>query len=763
MASSAPNSFQQPTMQPLGFVPGMPPPLALPAGVSSFYGSGFGTPQQQQQQGQQPVMTSGNGMLVPAGAGGGADAKSEVSASVKGDVLGGVTDRARRASMRSMGSAPLVANVDGPDPQVLDALEDARRERDALSAELRAQRLTAEALEDRLSAAHADLLASHQEQMNKERLLQDRQALLSDCRQRLFFEKSRVSQLQGDLEGALEEYRDTLTKFQRSKAVCMDFESKLSQLQYIFETTDGMHVPAHLRLPPPPPAGGGQGAMLALEDVKPEAPLASARGPLYGSTGGARGGAQFRSEAAIKAREERAREKFEREAAEVNGHMGGGISFAPSPPEVWARTARVGDVENVRGGLGSRDPAVSSARSLYRKLVTSGGGPGILFEDPTLRVSFSHEFRDGLAVLALILENKTRTALQNLQVAIDPLSCEIGVKAQMDRPNMMPSVASTLLPQKPQHRSGRMTATQPFLEPPVLVVSFMTADAHPQELRLRLPLPVSAFLHPMSVARPEFFRMWGHPRMEENEVAFVSSLRPVFRDVAASLMLARCIEMGGALGQVPGADGDPHNVVAAGVFTREGTQKSIPCLVRLEMGTAMNRNSCRVAIRSASFSLSRALEHLLAELLSEFTALEAESLEAPPQADGGNRLGNAEGDGGFGFLGARRGSYASAAGGAETARATMGTRRFSALSRPTVPGGVEAGDDPRRPSRGGTSLRAARPSMAFSFADGSPVFGSALPSVGGGAGGGGNSGQGQRKAFYSSGFSVPSYREETAR
>eukprot|EP00388_Colpodella_angusta_P011007 GDKJ01028419.1.p1 GENE.GDKJ01028419.1~~GDKJ01028419.1.p1 ORF type:complete len:277 (-),score=57.54 GDKJ01028419.1:51-842(-) len=148
-------------------------------------------------------------------------------------------------------------------------------------------------------------------------------------------------------------------------------------------------------------------------------------------------------------------------------------------------------------------------------------------------------------------------------------------------------------------------------------------------------------MKPMKLNSSAFFKLWNSQEFETSELAAIVKLRSTFAQVGGFMLLSKCVELGGALENLPGLDFGSQNVVCAGLLRRTPLPSSASTLlekqgskmiavdsvqtsehtllVRVERGRSEKFKDCvRISIRSSSFVLSRAILSTLVELMTEF-------------------------------------------------------------------------------------------------------------------------------------------------
>mmetsp|Transcript_33248 Transcript_33248/g.82314 ORF Transcript_33248/g.82314 Transcript_33248/m.82314 type:complete len:353 (+) Transcript_33248:3-1061(+) len=276
--------------------------------------------------------------------------------------------------------------------------------------------------------------------------------------------------------------------------------------------------------------------------------------------------------------------------------------FSATPNDVWNSTP------TVEVSLGS-DPMSVKQLALYRNLLLAR--QGLLYEDKSIEVYFAVDVNacERRGEFELLIENRGRVLIPQMDVKVAK-QANRGLSVRLAP---LPGGAeSGLRPQQRQSQRGSLDVSQPFDDTPVLELTYLSADNCRHVIPLRLPLPMVVFMDPVTMGPSDFFDRWDTHEYEMGELAFVFPLRAIFHAVGGFYYLTKCVSMGGAFSCLPALDSSPQNVVAAGKFG--GTE----CLVRVEQGRGHHMQSKgRVAIRSPSYVINRALKNVFLDMLAE--------------------------------------------------------------------------------------------------------------------------------------------------
>mmetsp|Transcript_91634 Transcript_91634/g.210038 ORF Transcript_91634/g.210038 Transcript_91634/m.210038 type:complete len:218 (-) Transcript_91634:53-706(-) len=113
-----------------------------------------------------------------------------------------------------------------------------------------------------------------------------------------------------------------------------------------------------------------------------------------------------------------------------------------------------------------------------------------------------------------------------------------------------------------------------------------------------------------------FFARWEDPEFEQAQVVFRCAARREVVQVGGMFLLTRCMELGGAAMTLMGLDASMSTVVAAATFPRKIRNPEV--LFRVELcTTGQFAHQLRITVRSASYTVNRALHRVLLDLLSE--------------------------------------------------------------------------------------------------------------------------------------------------
>merc|ERR1712136_709927 len=165
---------------------------------------------------------------------------------------------------------------------------------------------------------------------------------------------------------------------------------------------------------------------------------------------------------------------------------------------------------------------------------------------------------------------------------------------------------------------GKFDVFGPFEENPQVELSYLLVDNLCRRARLRLPLMVTTFMSGLQLHASKFFEAWNMQEFARTEFVFVCRLRRALLQAGGFFQYMKCLELSGALKQLPGLDDAATSVVLASAFPLRDSSSSV--LVRAELATApSDKGTCRITLRSASNVLNRGLARVLCTMLCELS------------------------------------------------------------------------------------------------------------------------------------------------
>jgi len=324
----------------------------------------------------------------------------------------------------------------------------------------------------------------------------------------------------------------------------------------------------------------------------------------------------------------------------TGGGPGRHLVLRRSPPEVWRRTPHAAPTS---GPPVLRAPAASSewmerAEEAFRNLLVQR--KGVLYRDdrvaielntfglplgsshrPVINFEFTVANQGGHSVHDVkLIHQKAAASAGSFELRVQPQS-------EQD--------AAGQLARRPLKYWGELEITGPYEIWPQVIFSYLLADNQSCKALLRLPLAVTRLLSPAKMDRERFLQLWESHELAHHEVAFVCHVRENLVHLGATFSLAKCLEFGGSMHCIPGLDETPGSAVLAALSPiGHGDEEPAEVLVRAELaaptghirlpgvtarsgGGATHAQQCRVAIRSASHTISRALGKVMLEVLSD--------------------------------------------------------------------------------------------------------------------------------------------------
>lgn len=246
---------------------------------------------------------------------------------------------------------------------------------------------------------------------------------------------------------------------------------------------------------------------------------------------------------------------------------------------------------------------------------------GILYEDSQLQVGIKSEFHGHLGRIAVFMGNKMTTALTSFTTSITSDSEILSIRLEK-----IPS--TNVDPRSQSQQIFQVECRKPFSTMPHMTISFL-AGSH-QALAVRLPLPLTKFLHAVHLNQADFFDRWkviGGPPREAQEIFSIQTDKS---DVQYTTLYREVI-LGCGFGLSDGVDPNPSNLVATGILhtSQEG---KVGCLLRFEPNketkvrimflcvferSLLNtEQQCRLTVRSTAEEVASNVLQILKQLLS---------------------------------------------------------------------------------------------------------------------------------------------------
>lgn len=256
-------------------------------------------------------------------------------------------------------------------------------------------------------------------------------------------------------------------------------------------------------------------------------------------------------------------------------------------------------------------------------------GDGVLYEDVQIQVGIKSRYQGYIGQLAVYMGNKISAPFTSFTTSIhvdDPEALSVTF-AKM--PSTM--VAARTQSQQILH----VECKKVFKTAPILTISFL-AGAH-QTIAVRLPVVMTKFMEPVSLAAADFFERWkliGGPPREAQSVFTI----PLTAAGQLDLERYQMVIAGQRFKILPDVDPNPNNFVCAGVLHMSGDGK-VGCLMRLEpnkeakvcpsrftpsptcIAKLMNLSQlCRITVRSTSEEVAGEVQKLLQKPLGTAAA-----------------------------------------------------------------------------------------------------------------------------------------------
>lgn len=251
---------------------------------------------------------------------------------------------------------------------------------------------------------------------------------------------------------------------------------------------------------------------------------------------------------------------------------------------------------------------IQRAQASHRNHFSSSRG--VIFRDDQIDVGLvTRKASEGPLSFEIGILNHTTHPIQ--QLLIQPLGPGLRLEGQHH---------GTVWPRQCRRYQGYLESSVDDI--PSVEITYQQSDGLQCSTRLMLPLGIS---HTMEAARLEgdhFMKLWNSVDFEQGEVCFVCAPR-----AGPTRIYQKSLELGGALCSLPYLSEGPELVPLAGVCMQRG-KKEVLARVEFKMHDAL----CRVTIRTALYSMSRALAKILLVTLAN------PSLQAAQAAAAGRPL-----------------------------------------------------------------------------------------------------------------------------
>lgn len=463
-------------------------------------------------------------------------------------------------------------------------------------------------LENEVDVFRRQAREAHKLKADAEEQLVDREAIISNTRQRLFDERHRNEKLEDDLRNMTQHQECLKEELQRWRASAAD-RSVLG--------SDAAAVPDPRRGSVPysrGPSGGFPSSRVPMVSQHDELADSSAQG----STG--------RDSSSPSPRRSISDAPSARGLAPVR-------LLPRTPADEWARTPWF---NGPPGALVARMPPASAdiqekVGANFRKLLTQSRGP--LYQDERITMEMiisapSGPSRPGIPFDVAIVNRGAHPINQvtlRANLPVQSHACSLRIE-------QLPgggAVGGVLWQQQHLRFRGWLETYGPFDVGPEVVLTYMLPDDMCLKAVVRLPLTIARLMKPPTQFAPaRFVELWESMEFARTEVAVVCHIRRSLVVAGTGpLAVGQCLEFGGALRCVHGTDESPRSVALVSAYPQHpGTPSEV--LVRAEVGTPPANPStawarapgaearlCRVAVRSASHLVSRALLQALVDAL----------------------------------------------------------------------------------------------------------------------------------------------------
>eukprot|EP00916_Digyalum_oweni_P022720 GHVL01037611.1.p1 GENE.GHVL01037611.1~~GHVL01037611.1.p1 ORF type:complete len:620 (+),score=143.18 GHVL01037611.1:1766-3625(+) len=439
--------------------------------------------------------------------------------------------------------------------------------------------------------------------------LEDKDSLLSDTRKRLFQETERNAELKRDMRDSANKWDLIQQKLFDSRAEKCEVERKMLHLQHIFETTNVLALPEDFT---PIASKPYSDRLTCSADDRNSSLIALDAGLRVESNDELANVTENGFNSSLEISNPKI---FEDENISSPKHQ---LYFSPTPPGVWQATPEFSLAQN-NADLRKILPQVTDCSrnrvelmiKHFRNLILNPRG--VLYEDDNLRLSFECEIRNLQANVRLVIMNIGSHFLQQVQLSINGHIHGVIIEIE----NNLSGSNGMMRPQGGSSQTiAKVLVNQPYEGSPQVLLTYVMADGCPFKTAVALPLTVTKFMEPVNPSPRQFFTVWNQPEFVVAKFAFQIPLRTMYSEVGGLLQVTRCLELGGAALFLPGFDSNPNSVVGASTFWRGPAVKPLDCLIRIEI--SKYNDKARVEIRSASYTLNKAVAVVLAELLSAF-------------------------------------------------------------------------------------------------------------------------------------------------
>lgn len=318
-------------------------------------------------------------------------------------------------------------------------------------------------------------------------------------------------------------------------------------------------------------------------------------------------------------------------------------TIARSHAETWHQTPRISRLPPalVAQPPPSMEVALRTHENFRRLLVETRG---MLYEDRTVQLEVAISVDSSVAGrpcirLDMLIVNCGSHGIHEVTCrAAEPSrthACELKVDvAEVQGAGGRGRGSASLARQQRVRLRGQLAVFGPFEAVPQLELSYLLPDDLGLKARVRLPLGVTRLMAaPKSPPDPKgIVELWDSPNFGHTEVAFACNVRGDLLGAGAPFSVWRCLELGGAFRCLPGLDENPRGTIMVSLYPqRQGTPSEV--LLRVELGGPSGPGGlpfgsgaslpygdgalCRVAVRSASNLVNRAVAQVALEAICE--------------------------------------------------------------------------------------------------------------------------------------------------
>lgn len=470
--------------------------------------------------------------------------------------------------------------------QELEAQDTDKSKDDAVVSALRDANMQMQA---ELDQRGFDLAAARKRALEAERQLAEKDEVFSDTCQRLLDAQRRIAQLEDQLVKEAEVQQSLEDRLQGAKAQQTASELELKQVRHALGSVTGIEQSSRRSSIPYGGFPGGEAGDRSDRSQLPGSPTVNHADELASSM---------------------TQKTFRREGEE--------LPSAPLVPrsslQTWQQTVRMWSPP---GALlrrpASQEIAISTAVH-FRELL--GKKQGILYEDHQVLLHLN--FLPGSSAgsrrklhFEVLISNRGGHPIHDLR--LHPAETH----GRRGRLQLEPQGAGTLWPTTALRFQGNLEVYGVDDIGPQVDLSYLQPDS--QSLRARLRIPFTSRFLGSSISKSLAAR-WESAEFLHTEVAYICELRPSLSS-AAAFDVWQALEMGGVLKCLPGTAGF-RAALLAGCFEAPG--ESVELLMHAELGVpgaSEGQHLCRLAVRSTSPLVNRAVGQAAIDMLCDPTSL----------------------------------------------------------------------------------------------------------------------------------------------